>query len=281
MQFQVKSAQLRDGRTLGYAEYGQLGGKAVVYYHGAPGSSFIHTDMAATAARLGIWLIAIDRPGYGASSPNPQSSLASFADDVIELCDQLGVAQFSILGFSGGTPYSLACAARHPARVHKVALVGTLAPLSAPGISESLSEMVRGLYDLARHNPDQLRATFATLAPSPAALVAVMCATASPWDQEVLQARKEGFEQEYARGLQQGVAGMTADFEINANDWGFDLKAVAAQVDVRCGTADQNTPLAMARYISSQLNHSTLHVLQDEGHFTLYPHWEEILSNLT
>ena len=34
--------QLPDGRVLGYAEYGDLSGKPVIFFTGAPSSRFLH-----------------------------------------------------------------------------------------------------------------------------------------------------------------------------------------------------------------------------------------------
>jgi len=75
--------------------------------------------------------VAVNRPGYGQSDP-AESGLASVADDTVAVADSLAVHRFAVLGASGGGPYALACAARHPDRV---AAVGTVA---CPGVVPEL-----------------------------------------------------------------------------------------------------------------------------------------------
>jgi pimeloyl-ACP methyl ester carboxylesterase len=63
------SLYLRDGRRLGYAEYGDPQGLPVFFFHGTPGSRFEcgHADIADDFRRAGARLIAPDRPGIGLS----------------------------------------------------------------------------------------------------------------------------------------------------------------------------------------------------------------------
>lgn len=272
--------ELPDGRNLGYAVYGRMSGFPVLFFHGAPGSSYIHEDIADAAAQLNVRLIAVDRPSYGASSPHAQRTMASVADDVNVLMDALCINRYSLVGFSGGSPYSLACAARYPERVLKVAQVATLAPLDAPGISDSLPPMVQGLYALARSNPEELRKTFSAVAATPTVLFQTMAASASEWDKRLLLERQPEFEAEYARALQQGVEGVAQDFVLASGDWGFEPASITAEVHLWLGTADQNTPPAMSHYIEQQVRNSHMHVLEGEGHFVLYPHWRQILAKI-
>jgi pimeloyl-ACP methyl ester carboxylesterase len=188
--------------------------------------------------------------------------------------------RFAIIGFSGGSPYALACAYKLPNRLTTIALVGALAPTGAPGVMEGMSPAVSGLYALAQSNPDELSKTFAAVAPSPAALVATMSGSAGDWDRKVINARHSEFETEYAKTLRSGIEGVASDFVLASNNWGFPLKGITTETHLWCGTADCNTPPAMTNYVSSQLANSRTFMLPDEGHFALYRHWEEILERL-
>lgn len=271
---------LPDRRKLGYAEYGVPTGRPVMFFHGSPGSSYIHVDMAGIAARRGIRLIAVDRPGYGLSGPKPGRAMLDWPDDIAALADALGLERFAIIGFSGGSPYALACAYKLTDRMMKIALAGTLAPQGAAGVMEGMSPAVSGLYALAQSNPDELRNTFAAVAPSPAALVAAMSVSASEWDKNIINARHSEFETEYTQTLRSGVEGVASDFVLASGDWGFPLDGINTETHLWCGTADCNTPPAMTAYISSTLPNSRDFMLPDEGHFALYGHWEEILERL-
>ncbi len=271
---------LPDGRRLGYAEYGVPHGSPVLFFHGAPGSSYIHSDMADVAARLNVRLIAVDRPGYGASAPHSARSLLSWSDDVAALTDALALPRFAIIGFSGGTPYALACAYSLPERVTKVALAGSLAPLDAPGVTEGMSPMALGLYTLAQSNPIELRNTFAAVAPSPTALFEVMSASAGEWDKNLLLEKASEFETEYKRTLQQGIEGMAFDFVLSSGEWKLPLDGVNTEIHLWSGTIDQNTPTAMTHHMAALLPNSTVFILPNEGHFALYRHWQDILAKL-
>lgn len=109
------SLTLPDGRKLGYAQYGLRTGHAVFYLHGYPGSRIEAASFDSIAARLGVRIIAVDRPGIGWSSPHPNRTILDHAKDIECLAKQLELCSYGVLGISGGGPYALACAAAFPA----------------------------------------------------------------------------------------------------------------------------------------------------------------------
>lgn len=272
-----KSVCLPDGRRLGYAEYGLASGVPVLFFHAAPGSSYVHADMAKLAEQRGVRLIAVERPGYGLSDAHPARTFLSWADDIAALMNTLEIARFSIIGLSGGCPHALACAYKFPDRVQKVALCAAL----VPGDTEGVPDMVVGLYALAQNNPDELRKTFAALAPSASALLAVVMASVGEADKIVTSKRAAEFELEYKQTLLSGVEGVVSDYILFSGSWGFPLDGIRTEVLLWAGTADLNTPPAMAHSLASQLANSKTFMLADEGHFALYGHWDEILKKLT
>jgi len=103
---------LRDGRTLAYMDRGPRTGIPVLHFHSFQGSRL--ERMAADddlLAKLNIRLISPDRPGIGLSTPARDRTVVGWAADVRQLTDHLlGPRQsFSILGFSAGATYALAC----------------------------------------------------------------------------------------------------------------------------------------------------------------------------
>lgn len=85
---------LKDGRTLGYSEYGNPQGKPVFFLHGWPSSRMHAENMAEAAKKLQVRLIAPDRPGIGLSDIKPERTLLDFPDDIVELADQLKLKIF-------------------------------------------------------------------------------------------------------------------------------------------------------------------------------------------
>ena len=57
---------LIEGRRLGYAQYGDLQGKPLLYFPGTPSSRLMHPPLEPTIA-LGVCLFVLERPGYGLS----------------------------------------------------------------------------------------------------------------------------------------------------------------------------------------------------------------------
>ena len=74
-----KIISLRDGRRLGYAEYGDPDGKPVFFFHGLPGSRRQRHPDNSIAIKLGARIIAIDRPGYGLSDFQQGRTIAGLA----------------------------------------------------------------------------------------------------------------------------------------------------------------------------------------------------------
>jgi len=270
------SVRLPDGRCLGYSEYGVADGNPVLFCHGAPGSGYIHADMAEIAAQRGVRLIGVDRPGYGVSAPHAGRTFLSWANDVAALTDALGFGRFSIIGFSAGTPYLLACALCLPERIKRLALVGAL----VPGVTEGMPAITSGLYALAQTNPDELRKTCAAVASSAAALFDTVSSTAAEVDKLILNDRAGEFQRDYARVLFGGVEGLVSDFLLISGNSGFSVEKINAEVHLFSGMEDQNTPPAMTESLASQLPNSHVHRLQGEGHFVMYTHWDEILRCL-
>jgi pimeloyl-ACP methyl ester carboxylesterase len=73
--------------------------------------------------------LALDFPGHGRSAGPALATIREMADWVMRLLDAAKLGQASVVGHSMGALVALECAARHPARVAKIALVGTAYPM--------------------------------------------------------------------------------------------------------------------------------------------------------
>ncbi len=63
----VERIQLRDGRSLAFAEWGDPAGQPLFLFHGAYGSRFERPPDDELTAFGGVRLLTVDRPGHGAS----------------------------------------------------------------------------------------------------------------------------------------------------------------------------------------------------------------------
>src|SRR6202521_1367611 len=102
----------------------------LVLLHGA---GFDHTAWALHSrwfAHPGFGGLAPDLPGHGRSSGPPLPTIADMADWTAALIDAAGAAKARLVGHSMGSLIALEPAARHPAKVSALSLIGTAATMS-------------------------------------------------------------------------------------------------------------------------------------------------------
>src|SRR3979490_606668 len=103
---------------------------SVVLLHGA---GFDHTTWALHSrwfAHHGYGVLAPDLPGHGRSIGAPLSTIAAMADWTASLLDAAGAAKARLVGHSMGSLIALETAARHPAKVAALSLIGTAATMT-------------------------------------------------------------------------------------------------------------------------------------------------------
>ena len=116
---------MRDGRRLGFAEFGSPSGPAIIWMHGTPGARRqIPVEARAYADREGLRIIGVDRPGIGSSTPHVYESVLDWTEDPAMVADTLGIDKMHLIGLSGVAPYVLAAGAAMPDRVLGVAVMG-------------------------------------------------------------------------------------------------------------------------------------------------------------
>ena len=111
-------------------------GPVILMVHGLGGHARHFTYGVEKLLSAQFRVLAVDRPGSGHSQRHAgaSASMASQADALAALLDQLGVSQATVVGHSLGGAISLMLAARHPQRVKALALVAplTLTPEGLP-----------------------------------------------------------------------------------------------------------------------------------------------------
>jgi len=279
--------RLQDGRTLACLELGDPAGPPVLYFHGYPGLRLEARVAAAAAARLGLRLLALDRPGFGQSTFQPGRTIGGWAADVAAVADQLSLGRFSIIGISGGGPYALACAALLSHRLARVALVCPLAPLDVADGKAGMLRQDRALLGLAAHAPPLARGVVHILVrwmrgDVERYLRFMMAGMLSP-DRDLFA------DPDYrslvlastAEALRQGGRGPAWELTLMARPWDLRLQDVAMPVSLWQGLADQILPAAMARHLAAALPACSARFLPEEGHLSLVVrHIGEVLAEL-
>ena len=102
---------------------------SVVFVHGAANDHSVWSLQSRYFAHHGWNALAVDLPGHGRSGGDALASVEAIADWIPALLDAAGIASAALVGHSLGSLAALAAAARHPARVTRIALVGPAVPM--------------------------------------------------------------------------------------------------------------------------------------------------------
>ena len=281
---------LRDGRTLAYDDVGDPAGRPVVYLHGTPDSRLARHPDDAVAAACGVRLLAVDRPGAGASVPHPTGTLESLGADLLELADHLALERLALLGWSAGGLFALAAASVLGPRAAAVSLVGTVPPVEAyqdPTVVDALSPSRQHFVELAAElPPEELGLELAPyLVPDPVtAAVALdhVLESAGPQGRAEL-ASTPGAAERLAVALVDAVAqgrdGLAHDVALQLQP-GLDLAAVTCPVRTTHGTEDGMSPPAVGEWLAARLPQATVEMVPGGGHHLLFPRWSTLLQDL-
>ncbi len=126
------------GQPVAVAIHGASTATPLLLIHGA-GHDHGVWDAVAPGPAAGYRVIAPDLPAHGASGGAPLPEVEKMADWVLALADALGLERFALAGHSMGSLVALATAARAPARVHALHLLGSVAPMPvAPFMLEAV-----------------------------------------------------------------------------------------------------------------------------------------------
>jgi pimeloyl-ACP methyl ester carboxylesterase len=259
----------------------------VLFTIGSPSSAAGGKAFAPAAARNGIRLLSIDKPGYGSSTRDPQRSLLRFGADVRDLADALGLGRVALAGQSGGGPHALAAAYVLGDRVSTLSLISSAGPLAEPWAREGLNPLMRSTTWCANHAP-QLMALpvglIKLMAGSPERAQKVMARTARKLSdrerEEMERPETTAIFQGTGEAFSSGVGPACDEFRAIGQPWGFRLEDVHAPTDLWHGTVDASCPIAMARGLARRLPNAELHELDGLGHGFFGPELDAAMAKL-
>ncbi|HLH84493.1 MAG TPA: alpha/beta fold hydrolase [Trebonia sp.] len=278
-----------DGRNLDVLTAGEEGALPLVMHEGTPGGLVPYPPTVEAARQRGLRVVMIARPGYERSTPLPGRRVAAVAADVAAVLDALGADTFVSIGWSGGGPHSLACAALLPGRCLAAASVAGVAPYRA-----------EGLDFLAGMGPENV-AEFGAAVAGPDALTAYLEAEAGPLGQVtaddvaaalgglVSEADRVALTGDFAScvaaslraALVNGIAGWRDDDLAFVADWGFPVGPMPAPVAIWQGDQDRMVPCAHGQWLAAHIPGARVHLRPGDGHLTLtVTAIGEILSDL-
>lgn len=272
---------LSDGRTLAYLDRGPRTGIPILHFHSFQGSRLEH--MAADdslLAKLNIRLISPDRPGMGLSTPARDRTVVSWAADVRQLTEHLlGPGQgFSILGFSAGATYALACGQLPGLRA--ISLAGSL------GLPHMISNWLRFSQEtwhilLSAKLANFREATFLRIEAKHrnrlmkewGSYFADVKRGLSEDDQRLLSKPEveELFRQNRRESYAQGPGYLLQEVQALYSDPEIDLNHLAAcTVLITHGIEDRVVPIGVARDLHLRIPGSGYQELPRRGHYFVY-----------
>jgi pimeloyl-ACP methyl ester carboxylesterase len=282
-----QTIELKDGRSLGYAEFGDLNGIPLFHFHGHPGSRLEGKFFMEIPEKLGFHAVCVDRPGIGLSDFKPNRILLDWPTDILELADHLGFDKFIVEGISGGGPYALVCAYKIPEKIQCCGVVAGVGPMSMA--KEGMMKSNRLNVFLARWAPLILKIMYhyerkALNDPEKARKLIIKLSEKLPGpDKLLLQDPNlmEIFLEDTKEAFRSGLDGVMQDEKIYSRSWGFSLEEISPELQVYLwqGELDVNVPVSMGRQMSKLIPKCKAFFFPNEAHLSVaFNHLEEILK---
>jgi pimeloyl-ACP methyl ester carboxylesterase len=281
-----------DGRVLEVLTGGDPDGLPWLYCSGTPSAAVPFARIDEAARGQGLRMITWSRPGYGGSTPRPETAggprIADDVPDVVAVLDHLGAGEFVTLGWSGGGPRALACGALLPDRCLAVATLAGVAPVDADGLDwfagmapENQAEFAAAEEGRATYAAYLERELLPMAAVTPEQLGEAMGELVTPVDRAAVTDDLAAYLSEaFRRAVAQGVVGAVDDGLAIFAPWGFDLASMRVPVAVWQGRQDAMVPFEHGAWLAAHVRGAQVRLFEDEGHLTLVLRMPEILADL-
>ena len=281
--------QLSDGRIVGVAFAGKNQGPPIFHFHGN-GSSRIEVRLIAeSAARMGVRLIGLDRPGIGLSDAMPGFQILDWPHIVSDVADQLGIESFAVEGISGGGAYAMACAYKIPYRLSACGIISTVPPCAL--MNETGPAYLRAVWWMGIQVPWLFRAcarilscTIGSDEVSIEKYIVRARALLGPADQKLVDNPeiRRALVKALAESRRQGKEANQHETMTLVRPWGFEIEKIEfRRIFLWHGEEDRVMPAAPVHQLAQELPHCTATFYPEEGHFsTMANHSDEILGAL-
>jgi pimeloyl-ACP methyl ester carboxylesterase len=266
-----------DGRALEVMVAGRPTDLCLVLQGGTPGAAVPYSPLIDTAAEHGMQFVTYSRPGYARSDPCPNRTVGQAAADVATIMDALGGERFVTIGWSGGGPHALACAATLSDRCLAAATIAGVAPYSAEGLDwlagqgeeniEEFAAALRGEKQLTKWLADAAEDMGQVHADDVAAVLGDLM---SDVDKAALTGEyAEWVAASFRKAVSAGVVGWCEDDLAFLRPWGFDLAAISRPVAIWQGGQDHMVPFAHGEWLAAHIPTARPHLLPRDGHLSI------------
>jgi pimeloyl-ACP methyl ester carboxylesterase len=266
-----------DGRSLDVYLAGPPDGDVLLFHSGTPGSPVRYGPLTELLAARGLRYVAFSRGGYGSSTRRPGRSVADVVEDSRTVLRHLGASRALVVGWSGGGPHALACAALMADLVPAAATIAAVAPYPADGLDY--------LAGMGAENVEEFNAALE----SDAALLDFkernwpifrvvtgdeMAEAFGDLIDHVDRASLTGEFAEYVaasvrEGLRESYWGWFDDDKAFVKPWGFDLAEIRVPVHIWQGGHDRMVPFAHGTWLAAHIPTAIPHLDPEDGHLRI------------
>ncbi len=265
------------GRQLEVATIGPPSGRTVVFHHGSPGTASLVQMFEDVVDDFDLHVVGVTRPGYGASARDEGRSVSSVVEDVHAALDALGRDRYVSVGWSGGGPHSIACAALGAPRCTASWSLAGVAPIDADfdwteGMGpENLEEFALAREGGAAYEAFMAAAGAAFSAATSATVVSLFGGLLSTVDQRALEpeSTRELMAASMRDAFASGWRGFYDDDQAMLAPWGFDLDAITVPVAVWFASEDLMVPPTHGRWLAAHVPTATASFYPADGHISL------------
>lgn len=273
MQSKVDTFITKDQKRIYFYIFGDPSATPIFFFHGYPGTGKQAYLLKNTHFDSRFCLIAVDRPGYGLSDPQPGLTLKKFAEDINDLSQYLKMDKFICMGVSGGGPFAASVAYYFPEKVLKVGSICGVAPLSPENI-RYLNADQKKTFLMKKLLPKSVM-TFLVERKFSSFMAQVNNLASSDLlnsrDKLVFQDPEVGqfLLSTFQEALAQGPAGILTDMEIFSGPWGFDVEDIHVPYYLWHGNEDEVVHFQMSNYMKKRLRDVRYKIFEGEGHYSL------------
>jgi pimeloyl-ACP methyl ester carboxylesterase len=252
-------------------------GQALLFHVGTPSAGILYPPLARLGADRGLRHITYSRPGYGRSGRSAGRGVADCVADVEAVLDALGVDRFLTVGWSGGAPHALACAALLEERTIAAATLAGVAPREAPGLDwlAGMGEENLAEFGAAEEGAGPLE-TFlraerdGILAAGGPEIQASLGQLLSEVDREAATGEFADYMAALFHGaLETDIWGWFDDDLAFVSDWGFSLETIRRPVAIWQGSEDRFVPYDHGRWLAENVAGAQPRLLDGEGHLSI------------
>jgi pimeloyl-ACP methyl ester carboxylesterase len=281
-----------DGRTLEVLTGGAQDGYPLLFHGGTPSAAAPYARLDDILVKAGLKLVTYSRPGYGGSTPRTFDEtgprIADDVDDSVAVLDHLGINEFLTLGWSGGGPRALACAALLPDRCRAAATLAGVAPFDAQGLDwaagmgqENVDDFEAAVQGPAVYERVLEKTMPPTFEATPEELVADFGDLVTPVDAAFVTGDFADYlSRVFHHAGAQGVVGVRDDGLAIVAPWGFGLDDLSVPVAVWQGREDAMVPFSHGEWLAANVAGAQAHLFEDEGHLSLFARMDAILRDL-